>query len=282
MSSWRALVIRHRVLAYFALAYTLSWSYWLPLALRGDIVRAGQGWPTHLPGLLGPAVAAAAVTAVTDGREGLRDLGRRFVRWRKPGRWWLVVAATLALAPLAVLVPLVTGAARPTWEDFFRYTGIGMITPLGVVLIAMVVNGFGEETGWRGFAVEHLVRDHSLTWTTLAVSIGWAGWHLPLFFIVDSFRQMGPLAIGWLVGMVAGSVVLAYLYVQGGRSIPLVAAWHTAFNLTSATEATGAVVGTATSMVVILWAVWILRRDQKHTADSQPSTTVAASPDGVL
>lgn len=264
MRSLRAFAGRHRVVSFFVLAYALSWSYWIPMAVQGDVVTAGYGWPTHLLGLLGPALAALIVTSLTAGRHGLADLVRRMGRWRSPGRWWLVVVATLALAPLAVVVPLATGGDVPAWQDFFRYTGIGMIGPLGVVLVALLVNGFGEETGWRGFAVEHLMRSHSLTWTALVVSLGWAGWHLPMFFIVDSFRQMGPLALGWLVGLVAGSVVLTYLYVRGGRSILFVAVWHTAFNLTSATAAMGAVVGTVTSIAVIVWAVWILRHDDRH------------------
>ena len=57
-------------------------------------------------------------------------------------------------------------------------------------------------------------------------------------------------------------MVLTWPYREGHRSVLLVAAWHTAFNLTSATEATGAVAGTVTSLVVIVWAIWILRREQ--------------------
>src|SRR3954447_4979695 len=272
MTSLRAIVDRHPVVSFFVLAYALSWSYWVPMAVRGDVVTTGVGWPTHLPGLLGPALAALLVTSLAEGRGGVHGLVSRMLRWRSPGRWWVAVAAVLSLAPLAVLVPLATGSSVPPFEDFFRYTGIAMITPLGVVLVALLVNGLGEETGWRGFAVDHLVRSHSLTWTAVVVGLTWAGWHLPMFFIVDSFRQMGPLAVGWLVGLLAGSVVLTYLYVKGGRSILFVAAWHTAFNLSSATEATGAVVGTVVSVAVIVWAVWILRHDDRRTAEHQPAT----------
>ncbi len=39
---------------FFALAYALSWAWWLPIAVSGGSVRRGDAWPTHLPGLLGP------------------------------------------------------------------------------------------------------------------------------------------------------------------------------------------------------------------------------------
>lgn len=235
----RAVGQRHPVFTFFALAYLISWSWWVPLAVRGNVVRAGVGWPTHLPGLLGPALAAVLVTATVDGRAGLRDLGRRVARWRVGWGWWLLVAGTFALAGLGALQALVIGEDIPTMADFTRYTGVGAIAPVAVVALVLGVNGLGEETGWRGFAVERLMRQHDLRWTGLLVGVGWAGWHLPFFWLVDSFRSFGPLAIGWFVSMLAASIVLAHMYCSGRRSILLVAAWHTAFNFTSATEATG-------------------------------------------
>jgi uncharacterized protein len=89
----------------------------------------------QLPGLAGPALAGVVVTALADGREGLRDLGARVIRWRVGWRWWASVAGILGLALL------------------------------GVVAVVLLVNGLGEETGWRGFAVDRLLRDHSFTWT---------------------------------------------------------------------------------------------------------------------
>ena len=218
------------------LACALSWAWDLPLALRGADVRTGVGWPTHLPALLGPAVAAVVVTGVVDGRAGLADLGRRIVRWRVGWVWWAVVVGTLSVALLGVLVPLATGGEVPGLSAFTGYTGIGAVTPLGVVVVAFLVNGLGEETGWRGFAADRLLRRHGLPWTALVVGLGWAGWHLPFFWLVDGFRSMGPLAAGWLVGLLAGSVVLTFVYREGGRSVLLVAAWHTAYHLTSATK----------------------------------------------
>jgi hypothetical protein len=65
---------------FFVLAYALSWSWALSLAAAHQVVRRGAAWPTHYPSLLGPAIAAVAVTAWTMGRPGLRDLLARLVR----------------------------------------------------------------------------------------------------------------------------------------------------------------------------------------------------------
>jgi membrane protease YdiL (CAAX protease family) len=258
----RRMVQRHPVISYVVLAYAFGWAWCVPMAVRGDTVRMGVGWPTQLPALVAPALAAIVVTGLTAGRAGLRELWARVIRWRIGWRGWALVVGTLSLVLVAVVGPLLTGSEVPALAAFTRYSGIGPITPLGVVAVAFVVNGLGEETGWRGFAVDRLLRAHSFTWTALVVGVVWAGWHLPFFWIVAGFRGMGLLAVGWAIGLVAGSVVLTWLYREGHRSILLVAAWHTSFNLASATEATGVIAGTVSSVLVIGCAVWILVRER--------------------
>jgi len=262
----RAAVRRHPLPSFVVLAYALSWAWWIPMALRGDVVRTGVGWPTHLPGLAGPALAAVVVTALADGRTGLADLWSRMTRWRVGWGWWALVVGTAALALLGVLVPLVTGGRVPSADEFARYSGIGPLGLAGVVAVAFLVNGLGEETGWRGFAAERLLARYDLRTTALIVAAVWGLWHVPLFWIDESFRAFGPLGVvGWAVGLTAGSVVLAWMYRGSGHSILLVAGWHTAFNLTSATAATGDVVAPVTSTIVIVVAVWVFRRGAAMT-----------------
>jgi uncharacterized protein len=74
-----------RLSAFFGLAFALSWAWWIPLALDGQTVRRGAGWPT--PGLLGPLLAALLVLAVTEGPRGVRRWAAGFVRWPREVRW---------------------------------------------------------------------------------------------------------------------------------------------------------------------------------------------------
>src|SRR5215203_5958705 len=85
----RDLTRAHPLASFFLLAYGISWACWLPIAFSGGIVRSGNALPTHFPGLLGPMIAAIIVTAITEGRAGLRDLLARMGRWRVGLRWWL-------------------------------------------------------------------------------------------------------------------------------------------------------------------------------------------------
>ena len=256
---FRRWVSKHRFSTFIMLAYTLSWAYWIPLALGDDTVRTGIGWPTQMPGLLGPAVAAVIVTALADGTAGLADLWARITRWRV-GWWWLSVLVILLAGAIAIVA---TGSLGETY-DLTLYSGInaGIGAP-ATIIVALVVNGFGEEVGWRGFLAERLLRQHNLTVTALIVALVWAPWHMPLFFLMSSFQGFHPgEVVGWTLGITAGSFVLAWLYRGSGASILLVAVWHIAFNLTAATEAGDGVVAAVTSTLVMVAAVVIIVNDR--------------------
>jgi membrane protease YdiL (CAAX protease family) len=170
-----------------------------------------------------------------------------------------VVAVTLAVAPAVALVMAALGRPLPDPAAFALYTGIGPVGIVGVVVFALVVNGFGEEMGWRGFAAERLLRTHGLTRTAVLVAGMWGGWHLPLFWVLPSFRELGPAGtVGWAVGLLAGSVVLTALLRGSGGSVLLVAAWHIAFNVGSATEATQGLPAAVISTLVMAAAVFVV------------------------
>ena len=109
---------------FFVLAYMISWAWLITLALGDQTVEQGRGWPTHLPALMGPMLAAIIVTAVVYGATGLRDLGRRVVRWRVGWRWWLVAVSPVLMLPIALLIGRVAGAAVPSTGDFANFTGV--------------------------------------------------------------------------------------------------------------------------------------------------------------
>src|ERR671932_2648879 len=117
-------IIRHPLVAYVVLAFTLSWLPVLPLTLSRN---AGVGLlPYDLPAMLmnvlfivasfiGPTLAALIVTGVTEGRAGLKRFLRRFIQWRVGVPWYLVALFTSLLIWLpaytaVVGLPLLVGA----------------------------------------------------------------------------------------------------------------------------------------------------------------------------
>ena len=251
----RAWIADHRITVFVPLAIALSWAYWLPLAIGSATTEPGVGWPTQMPGLLGPALAAVVVTALAEGRRGLRDFGLRLLRWRV-GWWWLPVILTLVAGAVGIAI---SGVDRAT--DLTEFNGVSSSAgALATVLIVFVLNGIGEEAGWRGFLTDRLLRRHGLVTTSLLVTLVWAPWHAPLFFLVGSFQEFSALEIiGWLIGLTAGSFLLTWLYRGASSSILVVATWHTAFNFVSgATAASEGLAAAITSTLVMIAALAIV------------------------
>ncbi|HEY8340733.1 MAG TPA: CPBP family intramembrane glutamic endopeptidase [Egibacteraceae bacterium] len=251
------LVRRHPLGAYLVLAFALSWAYWVPLALAG-----GHG--NHVPGLLGPLAAGLLVTAIGGGREATRALLARMVRWRVPA-----VTAAVALAPAAVVAALLAATALsgsplpPVALEV--WPGLPPHGWAGVFALALLVNGYGEEVGWRGIAWPLLRRRHSVAGAALLVALPWALWHLPTFWIDTGLRSLGPAMVaGWALGLAAGSVVLGWLHEHGRGSLLLVALFHTGINLASAAQTTSVLPAVFTSAGVVTAAVVILGREARR------------------
>ena len=76
----------------------------------------------------------------------------------------------------------------------------------------LVFYGFGEEIGWRGFALPRLQRDRSALAASMWLSLLWGLWHIPLFFFSAGLGTMPLIGlVGWAASIVTGSVVCTWL-----------------------------------------------------------------------
>jgi uncharacterized protein len=272
--------VRRPLVWFFVLAYALSWAWVIPWAATGHTVYQGQGWPTHLPSLLGPLVAAFVLTLWTRRAEGARELLSRMVRWRFGKRWWLVV-----LSPLAFLAIALAGVAAlgtlPARREFGEFTGVpsgfGIV---GMALIVLLVNGFGEETGWRGYALPRLQRQFTPLRATLIVALLWACWHLPQFFFLDSYRGFSaPMLPVFVLGLTCGAVVCTWIYNGTGGSVLAVAVWHGLYNVTGGTKAATSGSGAISAIVwtlVVANAVVLVVMERRARRRGRPSVLLPA------
>lgn len=243
-------------LIFLAVTFTWAWGWWLLYVINGATTKANQGWPTHLLGLLGPLLGAISASWY----EGeLKSFFERFTR--KPGKTEVkVLAATFVL----LAFPLYSAIKEGNLANFLAYSGApqghNFITIIAIIFYILVVNGFGEEGGWRGYLLDDLLKKRSLGVSALLVWGIWGVWHLPLFFLVANFKGMGWGAIGWALGLGAGSFFLAWLYKQS-KSVPSVALWHTMFNFSSATiAANGLGAALSSTLVMIIVGVILFKR----------------------
>lgn len=267
----RRVVRRAPVVAYALLAIGLTWAWWVPLAVTGRVVDTG--WrPTHLPGQFGPMLAAVIVTALTLGGPGLRDLLARMARWRMAPRWWLMAFSPLGFFALAAPVDRLIGGEWVAWRDLEVFGGAPEIGILGVWLILVATTGFGEEVGWRGFALPNLQQRYDPLKASLIVAGIWMVWHLPAFWFNETYRDFNIAVIpGFFFGIIAGSVVLTWLYNRSGGSLLAVAIWHGTYDLVSGTAAVEGLIAALVSAQIIFLAVRLIVLDRQARQRGEPS-----------
>ncbi|MEO6013679.1 MAG: type II CAAX endopeptidase family protein [Devosia sp.] len=222
---WRPL------LAFCGLAVAISWILWLPLVVAG----VGAGGPIrylHLLGGLGPAVAAIACAWWFGGRPALCLIMRRGVLWQVPLRWHLVAW----LAPFVLLAVALVGASIVAGETlatpFARNQEFPDLPLLAYWIVVLVCYGFGEEIGWRGFALPLLQKRFSPAIATLILTFIWAMWHLPLFWFSPGLSSLGlGGTIGWFASLLTGAAILTWLTNATRGSILLAAVFHTTMDL---------------------------------------------------
>lgn len=263
------LVKRNPLVSYFVITYTISWTIWAP------IVASARGWvhwnvpyALYYFGSFGPMLSALVVTALTEGRAGIRDLFGRIFKWRVPFRYYGF--ALLVPAALFVLAFLVNRAISGTWSDlsllgqpdYLPYLG-----PLGLLGLWLLTYGLGEETGWRGFALPHLQKNRSAASATLILALLWATWHLPAFFFRDTYVELGILGFPMFAFMmIFTTMVFTWLYNGSGGSVWIVILFHAVFNWLSVSEAGGQFAAGIMSAPIVLWALYVARRYGRENA----------------
>ena len=141
---------KHALLGYFLLAYAISWTIGIPLAL---IAQGKLNW--HLPFYLhylysyGPMLAALIMTGFTQGKSGIKDIFKRLINWRMRPIWWIV-----AFSPVLgyLIIAMIQRLFQGTWPDFSLLGEVSFLPNLGIgaLFLWILTSGVGEETGWRG------------------------------------------------------------------------------------------------------------------------------------
>jgi membrane protease YdiL (CAAX protease family) len=212
-----ALVRRHPLACFVVLAYGISWIAWLPyiLSLNGEgVLRFGFPAPIGsgsqqlvgiLPGAyLGPLFSAFLVTAVTQGKDGLRVWRARLFRWGVGGRWY-------AFALLGIPALLLLGSLPLAPVRSFPLT---LLPAYAIQLVGqMIFTGIAEEPGWRDFALPRLQSRYGPLPGTLILAAVWTGWHIPLFFT------------DWAAGFGGGSLPSFALFAPSGLVLSIIITW---------------------------------------------------------
>ena len=241
------------LLRFFLLAYGISWMVWSPLWLPA----IGITWLPVLPlnhalGGLGPMIAAFLCVGISKGRVGLRALLRSMIDVRSP-----VLVLVAVLAPFALLVAaMLLGAREMDAMAILRnreFPGMGLFA---LLLYNVFFFGFGEEVGWRGFALPRMQQRMNALRASALLGLFWALWHWPLFLYRPGYVGMDAAGIaGWLFSLLTGSVLLTWLFNSSRGSLLVVAIFHATVDIAFTCDAaTRAAVG-AMGVLITIWGL---------------------------
>jgi membrane protease YdiL (CAAX protease family) len=250
----RAFAAHRPVLAYLLLTFGLGWAFLMPPALAHSDALTLFVIPTALIAQLG---AAVLVTALADGRDGVRALLRRTFRWRLNPGWYAVAA--LGLPVLAV-----AGATAVFGLDALR---AGLADPAaalafltGLAIVPLI--NLWEETGWMGFVQTRLQDRHGALAAAALTAPLFALIHLPLQIANPPAQIVANMAI--LVALaVPFRIVVGWLHNRTGGSVLVAAIFHASFNVATSSVLFAAVVPgqsplMVTAVVLVVAAVAVV------------------------
>ena len=201
------LLERHRVMAFFAIAYTISW---------GSFALAHG--PAYFP--FGPFLAALVLAAATGGPGAVRSWVLRTLRRPATLQWyWWAIALPVSLAGAALLAGIAGGNLPVPTLPAISWSGALLIFPL-----ALIDAPLWEEAGWRGFALPGFRTNRSPLANTIFLSVLLVGWHLPVA------SQAPALFVQYLIATFASGIVTNWIFYQSGQCTLVAILFHTAQN----------------------------------------------------
>jgi len=248
LATLRRRVARHPVAAYLVLAFVAAWGVMAPLLLsqRGlgalplDPPAGAVAGVNALASYVGLLLPAILVAAAADGRAGVRALLRHCFRWRAGRRWYLLALLGLPAAVLVAALPLAGVAPLAALPGKWRLLA-GVVVP--GLLVPFVLINLPEEAGWTGFLQARLQRRHGALSASLLVAPAFALIHLPAYFVAGWISEDKVPLARFPEALLSLSVTAAFavffrvlimwLYNGSGGSVPVVALFHSAFNLSA-------------------------------------------------
>jgi membrane protease YdiL (CAAX protease family) len=192
--------------------WALAWSTWF----LGNFLY--EIYPSDLWNLIiySPFLIGVLVTAVADGRSGLKIFFSRIIRWRVGLKWYAVALLTPPILYLvAAGLNVLSGATIATdiqWPELSEFIS-------GILIFSFLLIALGEEPGFRGFALPRLLAGRSALAAGLILGVLHTIWHIPTFFGGDIIAILSTVLIiisgailnTWLFNHTNGSVFLAML-----------------------------------------------------------------------
>jgi membrane protease YdiL (CAAX protease family) len=245
---------RRPLLAFFALTFGLTWGLGacfalFPAQLTAVFGKVSVTNPLFMLAVYAPSISAIVVTSFIDGAAGIRRLLGGFLRWRIGLQWYLAILVGIPmLSVIAILVNAAITQGPPGIDHWFQLFLLGPTGHWiadaagagGLWSVVLVILGsffadpgpFGEELGWRGFALPRLLDGRSALSAGVILGIIWGVWHLPAFLIGGTPQNSMSFPL-FMIGAVGISVLMTWAFKGTGGSVLSAILIHWTFNTCS-------------------------------------------------
>lgn len=210
--------------------FLITWSLWGLLVVLSlyDVLQFGQipFMILYMIGGNGPLIAAIYTKRFYSDREEYKGFIKQIFKFKVSVLWYMGIVVVVSLYSISRW--LIYSLSQGFSEGLFRLPAYMVI----VLLPVMVIGGGLEEVGWRGVLLPEFTQRFSKTLSTLFISVFWALWHLPLWFI-KGVPQEGISFWIFAISAVGLSFLFTVVY-DGTKSIFMCIFLHSLINSFSA------------------------------------------------
>jgi membrane protease YdiL (CAAX protease family) len=222
--------------------------------------------------------AATLVTALGEGRAGVRRLFAGTIRWRMGAARFLVMVTAMPL--LTLLVGAVTGTLQSPADGWLRLAGSYLFQTF---IFGLLIVNLWEETAWGGFMQSRLMARRGLLIGSLLTAIPFFVIHIPLAFAAHGWKETtwaeAALDLG-LIALVAPffRYLLGTQLIDSGGSILAIGLLHASFNASGQMSAVPGGWQYVPAMIILTLAVIAYRRSRGRSFSRGLAPTLVADP----
>lgn len=217
---------------YFIIAFTFSWILWIPAILQSkEIILTPLPFFVFLViGSFGPFISSFYLTYRNEAKTGVKRLWKRAFNFKIPIKWLaLIILLPLCTAGISLYLKILFGGEKPDLQ---------LLTNPIAILVTFVIQfflggSFGEEFGWRGYALDHLQQKWNALVSSLILGFIWGLWHLPLIFVEGLVQSYIPFW-AFLIFTMSASILFTFFHNNTNGNILVALLFHTMGNLSFA------------------------------------------------
>lgn len=147
---------------------------------------------------------------------------KRLGQWRVGLIWYLIT----------VSFPFLVGLTAVGISSMLGSASARQIGPFSFFALILGILIFGEELGWRGFALTRLQARYGALLASLIFGLIHAVWHLPYLMFISGQDLFGAPFLAYWIMTTANAIVLTWILNHAQSSVLIATLYHAMFNAT--------------------------------------------------